>query len=75
VTLGSARLDWVRAWSELGLDLYQAHYYPEQDDSGKLGLPEQLASLPPLDKPLWIGELPARDDSAAGYSLEAALTR
>ena len=74
VTLGSARLDWVRAWSELGLNFYQVHYYPEQDGSGKSGLAKHLSCLPLLDKPLWIGELPARDVSAAGYSLEAALT-
>jgi len=74
VTLGSARFDWVRAWSELGLDFYQAHYYPEQKASGNDGLAKHLRSLPPLDKPLWIGELPARDDSAAGFSLESALT-
>ncbi len=74
VTLGSARLDWVRAWSELGLDFYQVHYYPEQEASGGPGLAKLLATLPPLDKPLWIGELPAGDDPAAGYSLQTALT-
>jgi hypothetical protein len=74
VTLGSASLAWVRAWSELGLDFYQAHYYPVQDRSGKSGLARQLACLPPLDKPLWLGELPAKDDQASGYSLEKSLT-
>ena len=75
VTVGSASLSWVRAWSELGLDFYQAHYYPVQDPSGKSGLAKQLACLPPLDKPLWLGELPAADDQASGYSLKAALTQ
>jgi hypothetical protein len=74
VTLGSASLAWVRAWSELGLDFYQAHYYPVQDPSGKSGLAKQLACLPPLDKALWLGELPAADDEAAGYSLRTSLT-
>ena len=74
VTLGSASLAWVRAWSELGLDIYQAHYYPVQDPSGKSGLARQLACLPSLDKPLWLGELPAADDHASSYSLKSALT-
>lgn len=74
VTLGSASLAWVRAWSELGLDFYQAHYYPVQDPSGKSGLARQLACTPSLDKPLWLGELPARDDEASGYSLKRSLT-
>ena len=74
VTMGSASLAWVRAWSELGLDFYQAHHYPVQDPSGKSGLARQLACLPPLDKPLWLGELPAKDDEASGYSLEKSLT-
>jgi hypothetical protein len=74
VTLGSASLAWVRAWSELGLDFYQAHYYPVQDPSGKSGLAKQLACLPPLDKPLWLGELPAVADETSGYSLKASLT-
>jgi hypothetical protein len=73
VTLGSASLAWVRAWSELGLDFYQAHHYPVQDPSGKSGLARQLACLPPLDKPLWLGELPAADDVASGYSLKKSL--
>jgi len=73
-TLGSASLAWVRAWSELGLDFYQAHYYPVQDPSGKSGLAKQLACLPSLDNPLWLGELPAADDEASGYSLRKSLT-
>jgi hypothetical protein len=74
VTLGSASLAWVRAWSELGLDFYQAHYYPVQDPSGKSGLAKQLACLPPLDRPLWLGELPAADDVTSSYSMMRALS-
>jgi hypothetical protein len=67
-TLGSARLHWVRAWHEIGLDLYQGHYYPEPGaDLGK-----QLAALGSLDRPLWIGELPAHHASP-DYSLEKTL--
>ena len=75
VTLGSASLTWVRAWSELGLDFYQAHFYPVQDPSGKSSLAKQLACLPPLDKPLWLGELPAAEDEGAGYSLRTSLSQ
>jgi len=74
VTLGSARLDWVRAWNELGLDFYQAHYYPAQDTKHNSGLAKQLAALRALDKPLWLGELPARDATSPDYSLERSLT-
>ncbi len=75
VTLGSARLDWVRAWTELGLDFYQAHYYPAQGLDPGTDLARQLHSLGPLDKPLWLGELPARAPRASDYTLESALTR
>ena len=75
VTLGSARLDWVRAWTELGLDFYQAHYYPAQGLDPSADLARQLHSLGPLDKPLWLGELPARAPRASDYTLESALTR
>ena len=73
VTLGSARLMWVRAWTELGLDYYQAHYYPSGEAETRRTLGQQLSSLPPLDRPLWLGELPARDLAEPGYSLTQAL--
>ncbi|HEY1468585.1 MAG TPA: hypothetical protein VGF61_06040 [Candidatus Acidoferrum sp.] len=72
VTLGSARLQWVHAWHEIGLDFYQAHYYPATEGDTIANLGKQLAALPALDKPLVLGELPARDASA-DYSLEKAL--
>lgn len=75
VTLGSARLDWVRAWTELALDFYQAHYYPTPGMDCSVELGKQCASLRSLDKPLWLGELPARDSRASGYSLASALDR
>src|SRR5271169_1216212 len=73
VTLGSARLIWVRAWMELGLDYYQAHYYPQGEPGIHEDLVEQLSTLPPLDQPLWLGELPARDPTQPDYSLPVAL--
>ena len=73
VTLGSARLDWVRAWTEMTLDFYQAHYYPSPAADCHAELAKQCASLHLLDKPLWLGELPAHDGRATGYSLESAL--
>jgi hypothetical protein len=73
-TLGSARLIWLKAWAELGLDFYQAHYYPSCERETGRSLAEQLASLPLLDKPLCLGELPAQDPSTPEYSLENSLT-
>jgi hypothetical protein len=73
VTLGSAQIMWVRAWNELGLDLYQVHYDPVGAADTAVDLAAELRSIPPLDKPLWIGELPARDPSVPGYSLKHAL--
>jgi hypothetical protein len=71
-TLGSAQLHWVRAWHEIGLDFYQAHYYPSKEREAGRELDKQLAALRSLDKPLWIGELPARDASP-DYSFQKAL--
>jgi hypothetical protein len=76
VTLGSARLLWLRAWSDLGLDFYQVHYYPKAELDQDAGLAAQLNALQPqeaLDRPLWLGELPAQDPATPGYSLETAL--
>ena len=73
VTLGSARLQWVRAWHKLGLDFYQAHFYPAVERLAGADFAQQLAALQTLDKPLWLGELPARDASPH-YSLEKALS-
>jgi hypothetical protein len=72
-TLGSARLQWVRAWSEIGLDLFQAHYYPQLElDANSLS--QQLAEPANLPQPLWLGEVPANDPTTPSYSLEATLT-
>jgi hypothetical protein len=74
VTLGSARFEWLRAWSEIGLDLLQAHYYPQSERDQKLSLSQQLGSLSDLAQPLWLGELPANDPASPEYSLTEALT-
>ena len=72
-TLGSARFMWLRAWCELPLDLYQVHYYPSAEPGTKGGLAQQLTEFARLDKPLWLGELPARDPADPAYSLHHAL--
>jgi len=72
-TLGSARLQWVRAWSEIGLDLYQAHYYPQAERDEKAPLSEQLAALADLDRPLWLGEIPPVDPKSPAYSCVSTL--
>ena len=73
VTLGSARLMWVRAWIELGLDSYQAHHYPAGETETRKDFAQQILTIPPLDQPLWMGELPARDLAPSGYALPQAL--
>ena len=73
-TLGSARLEWLRAWSEIGLDLWQAHYYPRLESDQPLSLAEQLATLAYASHQLWLGELPGRDPSVPAYYLDRALT-
>jgi hypothetical protein len=73
VTLGSARLDWLRAWSEIDLDFYQGHFYPPRSNDPNATLARLLHSLRALDKPLWVGELPARDATLPGYKIQSAL--
>jgi hypothetical protein len=73
-TLGSARLQWLRAWSEIGLDHLQAHYYPQLESDQNLSLAQQLEALADLALPLWIGELPANDPASPQYLLTGALT-
>lgn len=73
-TLGSARLAWVRTWTQLDLDLLQAHYYPPAIIRREASLARQLLSLADLGKPLWLGELPAHFPSKRSYSLEDSLT-
>jgi hypothetical protein len=76
VTLGSARILWVRAWSDLALDFYQAHYFPHTERDQTADLAALLRALKPrenLDRPLWLGALPPRDPGMPGYSFEAAL--
>jgi len=74
VTLGSARLEWVRAWSEIGLDLLEAHYYPQSERGEKRSLAQRLDSLSDLAPALWLGELPAEAPASPEYSLLDALT-
>lgn len=74
VTLGSARIEWLRAWSEIGLDFHQAHFYPSAEPALAANLPEALArAAASLDRPLFLGEIPARDPAIPGYSLERTL--
>lgn len=73
-TLGCARLLWLRAWSEIGLDLLQAHYYPTAESDQPLTFAQQLASLGDLAATLWLSELPSSDPSIPVYSLESSLS-
>ena len=76
VTLGSARLRWVRSWSDLALDFYQAHFYPSTEGGQDADLAALLKVLNPqenLDQPLWLGELPAQTPATPSFTLAAAL--
>ena len=70
VTLGGARRQWLHYWQNLGLDLYQFHWYDHFE------LEERFPWSPyielGLDKPCLIGEVPISDTkySVAQY-LEA----
>jgi len=60
VTVGSASPKYVKYWRNVGLDLYQYHYYPKLE--GRL-YPSGLYSVLGLnlDKPLILGEFPTND--------------
>jgi hypothetical protein len=49
------------------------HYYPSTEQETKTSLTQQLASISNLKKPIWLGELPARDNPTTGYSLSRSL--
>jgi hypothetical protein len=68
VTVGSARRKWVHYWKDLGLDLYQFHWYDHFE-------PEEPFPWPPcselgLDKPCLIGEVPTANTA---YSVKEYL--
>lgn len=57
VTVGSASARWLKAWRDLGLDFYQAHWYGHLESSAPLGRP--VGDLG-LDRPVMLGEFPSR---------------
>ncbi len=61
VSVGSARRKWVHYWKDLGLDMYQFHWYE------KFLLDEAFPWLPcsdlGLDKPCFVGEVPTASGS------------
>jgi hypothetical protein len=70
VTLGSARARWVGYWQDVGLDFYQFHYYPGTEDGRTLD--EVLPDLPAgLDRPVWLGEMPANVRGNDGFLIHA----
>jgi hypothetical protein len=67
-TVGSAMPIWTPLWMGLGLDFYEAHYYPWMDFNGPgTGLPAVTAITSDtgvhLDKPVIVGEFPTADTS------------
>jgi len=70
VTLGSARLMWVRV-DGAGTRFLRGAL--RSGSGGESTLAESLSAVERLDRPLWLGELPARDPSVPGYRLHDAL--
>ena len=64
-TVGSAKPSWVGLWRNLGLDLYQLHWY--ESFRGECPFPWPHSSELGLDKPCLVGEVPT-----AGASIEPA---
>jgi hypothetical protein len=59
VTLGSARAEWLKYWTDVGLDFYQFHYYPDTEDQRTLSSVLQADMPAGLTLPIWLGEFPA----------------
>jgi hypothetical protein len=65
VSVGGAAIKWPKAWSRIGLDFYQFHYY----DWVYENFPYKqvtLASVGVTDRPVVMGEFPAEGLSAMG---------
>ena len=63
VSVGGAAIKWAKAWSRIGLDFYQFHYY----DWVYENFPYKqvtLASVGVTDKPVVMGEFPGQGLSA-----------
>jgi hypothetical protein len=66
VSVGGAGIKWPKAWSRVGLDFYQFHYYDWLYEN----FPYQtvtLASVGVTDKPVVMGEFPGQGLSAFPY--------
>ncbi len=59
VTVGSARLKWLREWQNRNMDIYQFHWY--DPFASEEPLPWPPACTLGLDKPVFIGEVPTKD--------------
>jgi hypothetical protein len=66
VSVGGAGIKWPKAWSRVGLDFYQFHYYDWLYEH----FPYEtvtLASVGVTDKPVVMGEFPGKGLSAISY--------
>jgi len=69
VTVGSAGIGYLKHWADVGLDLYQAHWYP----GWRNPFPWPPVAALPVDGPVLIGEVPTKKTAVApGQYLEAA---
>lgn len=63
VSVGGAAIKWAKAWSRIGLDFYQFHYYDWVYENFPY-TQVTLASAGVTDKPVVMGEFPAEGVSA-----------
>lgn len=59
VTVGSASPGYLKYWRNVGLDLYQYHFYPQVEGRRYPSLRDSTVALG-LDKPLILGEFPTQ---------------
>ncbi|HET8538655.1 MAG TPA: hypothetical protein VFL83_02165 [Anaeromyxobacter sp.] len=65
VSVGGAAIKWAKAWSRIGLDFYQFHYYDWVYEFFPY-TSATLASMGVTDKPVVMGEFPSDGVSAIG---------
>ena len=66
MSVGGAAIKWARAWTRLGLDFYQLHYYDWVYENFPYSQ-VSLASVGLTDKPVVMGEFPSDGVSAVPY--------
>jgi hypothetical protein len=68
-TVGSASADWLWLVRDLGLDVYQPHWYDRLEARAPL---DSTLAAAKLDRPAWLGELPT---AGSRHDVETLLAR